>query len=61
MTVDGFIRIDVTDGSCELPMPRPSSPDADAGRGLHVVGELARRWGAAPTDTGKRVWAELDY
>ena len=61
VTIDGFVRIDVTDGSQELPTPRRIAVDSDTGRGLHVVGQLARRWGAAPTDHGKRVWAELDY
>ncbi|MBW1596033.1 SpoIIE family protein phosphatase [Streptomyces sp. JJ38] len=33
-------------------------PEADAGRGLHVVGQLAGRWGTSPTARGKTVWCE---
>ncbi|MFC4913622.1 ATP-binding SpoIIE family protein phosphatase [Actinomadura gamaensis] len=31
---------------------------AETGRGLHVVGRLARRWGVRRTATGKAVWCE---
>ncbi|QFG26396.1 ATP-binding SpoIIE family protein phosphatase [Actinomadura sp. WMMB 499] len=33
---------------------------ADAGRGLHVVGRLARRWGVRRTPGGKAVWCEQE-
>jgi hypothetical protein len=60
--VDDFIRIEVVDGSDVLPTPRAMTPDSAGGRGLHVVGEVVRRWGAAPLASGgKSVWAELDY
>ncbi|MEU6041362.1 SpoIIE family protein phosphatase [Actinomadura sp. NPDC047616] len=34
--------------------------DAESGRGLHVVGRIARRWGVRRTPTGKAVWAEQE-
>lgn len=43
-------------------MPRRRRPDDEdeGGRGLHLVAELADRWGFRATDEGKVVWAELD-
>jgi len=32
--------------------------DAENGRGLHVVSQLATRWGARRTYSGKVVWCE---
>jgi hypothetical protein len=32
--------------------------DAENGRGLHVVSQLAARWGARRTHSGKVVWCE---
>ncbi|GAA4129747.1 ATP-binding SpoIIE family protein phosphatase [Actinomadura keratinilytica] len=34
--------------------------DAESGRGLHVVGRIARRWGVRRTPAGKVVWAEQE-
>ncbi|MFF5264027.1 SpoIIE family protein phosphatase [Actinomadura viridis] len=33
---------------------------AESGRGLHVVGRLAQRWGVRRTSGGKAVWAEQE-
>lgn len=43
-------------------MPRRRRPDDEdeGGRGLHLVAELADRWGFRATDEGKVVWAEID-
>ena len=56
------LRIEVTDTrGDDLPRHRPTSPDAEAGRGLLVVEALADRWGIelGPVPR-KTVWAELD-
>jgi anti-sigma regulatory factor (Ser/Thr protein kinase) len=37
--------------------PAPQPPDADSGRGLYIVSELADRWGQIPDDG---VWVEFD-
>jgi anti-sigma regulatory factor (Ser/Thr protein kinase) len=49
--------------TCEVHDPSPALPrvlqvdrDAESGRGLHVVSQLAARWGARRTHTGKVVW-----
>jgi anti-sigma regulatory factor (Ser/Thr protein kinase) len=49
--------------TCEVHDPSPALPrvlqvdrDAESGRGLHVVSQLAARWGARRTHGGKVVW-----
>jgi len=58
--VAGMIRLDVTDESPRAPLVGSGSTDGMTGRGLGVVARLATRWGAATTDGGKVVWAELE-
>ncbi|MFJ8165929.1 ATP-binding protein [Streptomyces sp. NPDC096136] len=53
------VRIVVTDTSRTLPVPTPAGPEAEAGRGLHLVDQLTTRWGSKQFRTGKQVWAEL--
>jgi len=43
------------------PRLRHGGPLDDRGRGLHVVHKLTTRWGVRWTDTGKVVWAELEW
>ncbi|MFF6986837.1 SpoIIE family protein phosphatase [Streptomyces sp. NPDC010273] len=50
---------EVDDDDPTLPSLLAAGPDAEFGRGLHVVGVLAREWGASRTTTGKTVWFEL--
>jgi anti-sigma regulatory factor (Ser/Thr protein kinase) len=53
------IRLEVTDPLPELPELR--RPDLDSGRGLHIVGAVADRWGVVPIPgVGKRVWAAFE-
>jgi hypothetical protein len=46
--------------------PATNGPSADigdddqSGRGLLIVGNLARAWGITGDETGRVVWAELD-
>ncbi|MFI9271372.1 ATP-binding protein [Kitasatospora sp. NPDC052896] len=54
------MRIQVTDGSAVPPHLRPGHlPDQIGGHGLHIVDQLADRWGVTPELTGKTVWSEL--
>jgi DNA-binding NarL/FixJ family response regulator len=54
-------RIEVTDDSVEELAPRDAADDEDSGRGLALVGTLARRWGVRPApERGKTVWFEID-
>lgn len=49
---------EVHDTSPALPRVLQVDNDAENGRGLHVVSQLAQRWGTRRTPTGKVVWCE---
>jgi hypothetical protein len=49
---------EVLDGSGALPRLRQANGEDENGRGLQVVRQLAKRWGARRTATGKVVWCE---
>jgi DNA-binding NarL/FixJ family response regulator len=54
-------RIEVTDTSPESIRPRNAAADESSGRGLALVGSLARRWGVRPASGGgKTVWFEVN-
>jgi anti-sigma regulatory factor (Ser/Thr protein kinase) len=60
---DGIVRVEVTDragpGTPEL---RPAGRDAEGGRGLHLVADLAARWGWRRRRGGQLVtWFELSH
>lgn len=61
-TEEGSVRIEVADQSPNPASPRHYSDDSATGRGLVLVGALARRWGVDLSDGGggKTVWAELE-
>jgi anti-sigma regulatory factor (Ser/Thr protein kinase) len=56
--VENRLRVDIEDGDEQIPVPR-TPRGARGGFGLHVIGQLASRWGVAPRDNGKAVWFEL--
>ena len=49
---------EVTDNSGALPRLRQANSEDENGRGLQVVRQLSKRWGARRTATGKVVWCE---
>jgi anti-sigma regulatory factor (Ser/Thr protein kinase) len=49
---------EVHDSSPALPRVLQVDKDAENGRGLHVVSQLATKWGARRTLSGKVVWCE---
>lgn len=53
------VRIGVVDKSKRLPEVREPREGAESGRGLALVGALAKDWGTVRLPWGKRVWAEL--
>ena len=57
--VEGGARIEVADRSPTAPVVGMGSREAMTGRGLRLVGHLARRWGVESRPTGKVVWAEV--
>jgi hypothetical protein len=53
------VRVEVDDGSPEMPRQRGADVDDVNGRGL-VIDSVAKSWGFAPTPSGKRVWFEVE-
>jgi anti-sigma regulatory factor (Ser/Thr protein kinase) len=56
---DDLLRVEVQDGSRRLPRVRQVAPQAIAGRGLRLVGQLGESWGADERPRGKTVWCEV--
>ncbi|WP_170232359.1 ATP-binding protein [Saccharothrix saharensis] len=54
-----LIRVEVTDLSPHLPVVGRSSIRVTRGRGMVLVEQLCRRWGAVRHAVGKTVWAVL--
>jgi serine/threonine-protein kinase RsbW len=57
--LDGRVRIEVTDGSAELPYKPDVDEYAERGRGIALIELVSERWGVDATPTGKRVWVEI--
>jgi len=54
------VRVAVYDEDPTLPARREPDLGEPGGRGLHLLDQMASRWGAEPTSHGKVVWFELD-
>ncbi|CAL9435282.1 ATP-binding protein [Streptomyces sp. enrichment culture] len=52
------LRLEVSDTRSER-LPEVREPSGETGRGLVLVGALADKWGVAPRQPGKTVWAEV--
>lgn len=60
-TAYGHTRVEVTDPDPRvLPVLPHSTPTDESGRGLALIGAMARRWGVEQGADGKTVWCELD-
>ncbi|WP_236243954.1 SpoIIE family protein phosphatase [Streptomyces sp. CC210A] len=53
------LRVEVADGSDELPHRRRPGEMASSGRGLVLMEMLAHEWGVDPRGEGKSIWFEL--
>src|SRR4051794_16592636 len=53
------VRVEVADGSSDLPHPRHYGSTAATGRGLGIVAAVSHGWGAFERSDGKTVWAEV--
>ncbi|MEU9861785.1 SpoIIE family protein phosphatase [Streptomyces sp. NPDC047971] len=53
------MRVEVSDGSDELPHKRHPGEMASSGRGLVLMEMLAHAWGVDPQGEGKSIWFEL--
>ncbi|MBC6470982.1 ATP-binding protein [Actinomadura alba] len=56
---DDLFRVEVHDGSKELPHKKSPTPTDTSGRGLSLVEEMVSLCGAYPTPFGKAVWFEI--
>ncbi|MBT2392361.1 ATP-binding protein [Streptomyces sp. ISL-1] len=52
------VRIEVEDDSPERPIYQKPALEAESGRGMWLVTEIADAWGTSPD--GKRTWCELE-
>jgi len=54
------VRVGVTDHARDVEVrPRIADDDAEGGRGLFLVEQLASGWGSVASEAGKTVWFEL--
>ncbi|MEU3534495.1 MULTISPECIES: ATP-binding protein [Streptomyces] len=53
------VRVEVHDPRRRRPRPREATGESIRGRGLHIVGALAERWGVDDRPFGKKVWVEV--
>jgi len=60
VTLGTTLRVEVRDNGVGVPTQRNYSPTSVTGRGLHLVGHMADRWGSDALGTGKVVWFEID-
>jgi anti-sigma regulatory factor (Ser/Thr protein kinase) len=57
---NGYVRAQVQDcGPGFVPTPSLATADAESGRGLYLVDQIANQWGVTPGTT-TCVWLELD-
>jgi serine phosphatase RsbU (regulator of sigma subunit)/anti-sigma regulatory factor (Ser/Thr protein kinase) len=59
LILDRALVCEVYDDAAAMPRLRNADDDDESGRGLHVVSQLAQRWGTRRTPAGKAVWFEL--
>lgn len=57
---DRSLTVEVADSDAHTPRMRSLAEDDEGGRGMHLVNELAHRWGSRTTRHGKVVWFELE-
>ncbi|MER5796529.1 SpoIIE family protein phosphatase [Streptomyces sp. NPDC001980] len=57
---DAWLTCEVADASSTAPRLRHARSTDEGGRGLFLVAQLARRWGARYTGEGKIIWAEQE-
>ena len=58
--VDSGVRVAVSDGNPNPPVFKDYGATSPTGRGLHIIEDLANRWGFHRSQGGKTVWFELD-
>lgn len=56
---DERLRVEVHDKSRSVPTLSEGCPEAECGRGLHLLATMSEVWGTLLTAAGKAVWCEL--
>ena len=56
---DTLVRVEVEDHGEASSKPHLREPDDTGGWGLHIVSQLADRWGTQKTGSGNLVWLEI--
>ncbi len=56
---DGVLRLEVSDGSPQLPRQRTVDTSAESGRGVGLVATICADWGVREEEAGKTVWCDL--
>jgi anti-sigma regulatory factor (Ser/Thr protein kinase) len=54
------VTVGLSDGSAIPPVVAALTHDAESGRGMSIITEVAAAWGTAERPTGKQVWARLE-
>jgi len=57
--LDHVLRVEVHDGTRQLPTPRHPDLHAESGRGLMLVDAYSSVWGTSEAGAGKVVWFEV--
>jgi anti-sigma regulatory factor (Ser/Thr protein kinase) len=57
--IGNCLRVEVHDGTRQLPTPRSFDPHAESGRGLMLVDTYSSGWGTQAAGDGKVVWFEV--
>jgi len=57
---DRVLTVEVADVDEHAPRLHRAEAEDEGGRGMHLVNELAHRWGSRTTSHGKVVWLELE-
>jgi anti-sigma regulatory factor (Ser/Thr protein kinase) len=55
----GTLWVEVYDQDVRMPRVRTAAATDEGGRGLFLVDQLSKRWGARDTRTGKAVWFQV--
>jgi anti-sigma regulatory factor (Ser/Thr protein kinase) len=56
---NGSLWVEVYDQDVRMPRVRNATANDEGGRGLFLVDQLSRRWGARDTLSGKAVWFQI--
>ncbi|MBF5083079.1 ATP-binding protein [Quadrisphaera sp. INWT6] len=54
------LRVRVSDAAAGAPMVRHVDADAESGRGMLLIDQLAAEWGVEPGPAGKAVWFRVN-